>query len=387
MRKWIVGLCLLLAVGSASLLLYAPYLPQLILEGFPALVWSGHGNYATIAGRDEPRNLGITATASTHPLVPELETPFKAKGGKALLVYRAGHLELEHYEAGASAETRFNSYSMAKSLVGALVYKAVAEGKLRSLDMTLGELLPDDRGLGHVSLRALITMRAGIAFDTNGTKLGGVNGDKDADTAPNPFGPLARLHFLGLGAIEGALTVNDAPNQPFNYQNVNTALLGKVLETVYDRPLSDLLGEKVWTPAAAQPALWRQPTPTGMVSAYCCIYATARDWIRVGLFLSENGTAAEPFLPDALWREYMGLDVPLAELEVDHYGAHIRQNVLDRKGQALQGRFTYLMGQGGQLLYLMPQHRLVVYRAGENIPLLHSTLYGAWNSVSQPATN
>jgi hypothetical protein len=48
----------------------------------------------------------------------------------------------------------------------------------------------------------------------------------------------------------------------------------------------------------------------------------------------------------------------------------------------LQGRFTYLLGQGGQTLYLMPQHGLVVYRAGENIQLLHSTLYGAWNSVS-----
>ena len=66
-----------------------------------------------------------------------------------------------------------------------------------------------------------------------------------------------------------------------------------------------------------------------------------------------------------------------------HYGQHIFQDVLDRKGQPLQGAFTYLMGQNGQILYLMPEQGLVVYRAGEKIALLHSTLYGAWNSASQ----
>ena len=54
----------------------------------------------------------------------------------------------------------------------------------------------------------------------------------------------------------------------------------------------------------------------------------------------------------------------------------------DRAGQALQGPFTYLMGQGGQVLYLLPEQQLVVYRAGETVQLLHSTLYGAWNSIS-----
>ena len=57
------------------------------------------------------------------------------------------------------------------------------------------------------------------------------------------------------------------------------------------------------------------------------------------------------------------------------------QNVLDRRGQTLQGSFTYLMGQGCQVLYLTPEHDLVVYRSAENVQLLHSTLYGAWNSL------
>lgn len=80
----------------------------------------------------------------------------------------------------------------------------------------------------------------------------------------------------------------------------------------------------------------------------------------------------------------MGLDVGADELAANHYGQHISQNVLDRPGEALQGPFTYLLGQNGQVLYLMPQHGLVVYRAGERVQLLHSTLYGAWNSLDLP---
>ncbi|GEM_PF-3578677 len=39
------------------------------------------------------------------------------------------------------------------------------------------------------------------------------------------------------------------------------------------------------------------------------------------------------------------------------------------------------MGQNGQILYIMPEKNLVVYRAGERYQLLHSTLYGAWNTI------
>ncbi len=150
MRRVLLGLGLAVVILLGGALAYAPYLPSLALEGFPALTWSGRGAYAEIAGARTPGDLHVSASAATTPLVPELATPFTEKGGKALLVYRDGALALEHYEAGADQTTRFNSFSMAKSLVGALIYRALAEGKLQSLDQTLGELLPDDHGIAHV---------------------------------------------------------------------------------------------------------------------------------------------------------------------------------------------------------------------------------------------
>lgn len=382
-RRLLIVLALVLAGAVTATLAYAPYLPQLVAEGVPPLTWPAPGHFATIQGAETPRDLRIVEAATSRPLSPDLAAAFSDKGGKALLVAHAGRLELERYAPGADAQTRFNSFSMAKSLVGALVYRALAEGKLTNLDQTLGELLPDDRGLAGVTLRSLLLMRSGIAFDRGEGKAGAVSGDKTVDTSANPFGPLARLHFLGLGAIEGGLVSDTNAAPAFSYQNVNTALLGEVLETIYQRGLEELISEKLWRPAGATTAAWRQPAAGRPVSAHCCIYATARDWIRVGQYLTENGTPDAPFLPTPLWREFLGLDVTYAERLPDHYGQHVRQNVLDRAGEALQGPFSYFMGQGGQVLYLLPEQQLVVYRAGETVQLLHSTLYGAWNSISQ----
>lgn len=379
--RWVVGIVAVLAVLTFGALAYAPYLPQLIAEGMPSLVGPGAGQFVSLNGAASARNLSHSVDAARRPLEPALAAAFSDTHGKALLVFRRGVLELEHYADGLGPDTRFNSFSMAKSLVGALIYKALAEEKITGLDQTLGELLPQDKGLKSVTLRALLEMKSGIAFDGEGGKFGSTQSGKD-DTAPNPFGPLARLHFLGLGAIERGLTVTPSENHPFSYQNVNTALLGAVLERLYARPLAELLDEKIWRPAGASTGLWRQPAAATLVSAYCCIYATARDWIRIGLFLNENGGPA-PFLPNALWREYLGLDASIDERHHNRYGAHIRQDILDRSGQELQGPFTYLMGQGGQVLYLMPEQKLVVYRAGEDWQLLHSTLYGAWNSLAR----
>lgn len=387
MRKLILLLLLTLALASLAALAYAPYLPRLAYEGYPPLTWPAHGDFARIEGADMPLRLPSGNAGAQSPLPPELNALFEQSGGKALLVHRAGKLELEHYGPGVSPETKLNSFSIAKSLVGALVFKAVAEGRLASLDMPIGQILPDygDGALRLVSPRALLQMRGGIAFGAGDKVFGDESGAKDIDaTGINPFGPMARLHFLGLAAISGGLTARPPAAQPFSYQNINTALLGALLEKLYERPLASLMAEKIWRQAGAGSALWRQSRANGGVSAYCCIFATARDWVRIGLYLSRNGSRGDPFLPEPLWREFMGTGLDAAALRRGVYGYHIRHDLLDRPGEPLQGSFTYMMGQGGQLLYLMPGQDLIVFRSGERMPLLHTTLYAAWKAIGHP---
>ncbi|MCX2723545.1 serine hydrolase [Roseibium salinum] len=225
-------------------------------------------------------------------------------------------------------------------------------------------------------MRSFLEMRSGLEFEEDGA-------DKQNRLAAyNPFGNLARLHAGGLSAVEGQLAVLPQNRDGFSYQNVNTAVLGRLLSEVYRQPLHDILAQKIWQPAGAAEAFWLRHGEASEVTAYCCLFATPRDWIGVGRFLMENGSRAEPFLRDDLWQEFFGSGLGRQDLVDGSYGLHVRHNILDRQGQALQGPFTYMMGQGGQIVYIMPEKDLVVVRFGEQHSLLHSTLYSAWNSLT-----
>jgi hypothetical protein len=114
-RKWITGLALGVVIFSGSAYGFAPHLSRLLFEGFPAVQWPASGDYAEISGVLAPtdvRHSGLNPNVWAQQL-------FEQYDGKALLVYHEGHLKLEHYASDVSAQAKFNSYSMAKSLVGA----------------------------------------------------------------------------------------------------------------------------------------------------------------------------------------------------------------------------------------------------------------------------
>lgn len=274
MLRFFLWFIYVLAAGVVAALIYAPYLPQMIAEGVPGVIYAGKGHFAELGAGTEPAALAIAPDARSRPLLAPVSDIFAQQKGEALLVYREGKLALEHYADGAGPETKFNSFSMAKSLVGGLVFKAIAEGHIANLDQTLAEFLPEAKGVGSVRLRDLLAMHSGIRFDGGGS-FGSVAG-KAEDTTPNPFGALARLHFTGLAAVAPTLAIDPAKAGQFAYENVNTALLGAVVAKLYGRPLADVLDEKLWRPAGAGAAMWRTRARNDEVSAYCCIYTRSR---------------------------------------------------------------------------------------------------------------
>jgi CubicO group peptidase (beta-lactamase class C family) len=367
----------------------APWLPRYITEGYPAPRWPAAGAHAAIDGVAAPLPL-LTDPSGLAPLSAKARRLLEASDGKALLVYHRGRLKLEHYAADAGPDTRFNSYSMAKSLIGALVLKAHAEERIHSLDDPVGRYLPS---LGDAAVRArpvsaFLAMRSGLDFENGGKKDAAEYPRKLTQVEKfSPFSHLARLHALGLGAVSDELHVDPRRIGRFDYQNVNTAILGALLEKLYGEPLERLLSRQIWRKAGAASAVWRRYDRGQPVSPYCCIYASARDWLRIGLYLAHNGTATEPFLAQPLWREWFGAGVPKERLDGNHYGEHVYHNICDRAGEPLQGRFTFMFGSRGQIVYMKPEDDLVVVRLGEKVPLLHSLLYAAYDSATrQPPT-
>src|SRR3954447_20374137 len=85
---------------------------------------------------------------------------------RAVLVLVDGRPVLERYRGGRP-EDSYDTFSVAKSIVSTLVGIAIAEGKLRGVDVTLAEALPHYRSVmgpqvARTTLRQLLTMTAGL---------------------------------------------------------------------------------------------------------------------------------------------------------------------------------------------------------------------------------
>lgn len=352
-----VGLVFVTAIAAVWLL--APQLFTLAKEGFPSPTWPAPGSYAEVEGATSPMS-----PAPGRPMPEASAASFRDGGGRALLMAQNGQLVIEAYAAGISRDTRLNSYSMVKSLVGAMVLRGVADGKIQSLDDPLSIYLGDDAP--DVSVRQALTM-------TSGLRLGQCPEKPMEDGSFSPFGGLARMHAYGLDAIKAGLHPDPDQKGSFGYASVNTALLGAVLERAYGEPLPDILSREIWRPAGAQTAYWRNYPGGQGVTAYCCLYARPLDWLLVGDYIMDNQD--QMFLPDDLWHEFLMPDLPRDARAKGVYGDHIRHDLLDRAGENIQGPFAYFFGHQGQITYFLPDRRVVAVRFGEQPQLLHSTLY------------
>src|SRR5271168_1328750 len=84
-----------------------------------------------------------------------------------LLVLKDGAVAFEDYELGVRPETRWISFSMAKSVASTLVGAALQQGLIASLDDPLTRYLPQLKGgaYGDVSVRNVMQMASGVKWN------------------------------------------------------------------------------------------------------------------------------------------------------------------------------------------------------------------------------
>jgi CubicO group peptidase (beta-lactamase class C family) len=282
-------------------------------------------------------------------------------GRGALLVWRDGALVGERYFGGADAETRFDSLSMHKTLVALLIGRAIADGAIASVDEPAATYLEEWRGDGRsaITIRQLLTMSAGIERQR---------------LAPEPPYNLETRMLFGDDVWAHALArgVAAAPGTVFHYNNVETQLLGIVLERATGVPYPDYLSKTLWSRIGSQEAiLWGDAK--GRARTYCCMLARPEDWVRVGrLFLDDGKSGRRRILPRA-WMAAARAPSPLnpgygyqlwrgAPAEaMSTAGAGSRTT---RAEPYLVEDLVMLFGFGGQRTYISKRCNLVIVRNG-----------------------
>ena len=179
----------------------------------------------------------------------------------ALLVLRRGALIHEAYFNGFERTSIGTSFSVAKSIVSALVGIALAEGHIASLDDPLTRYLPElaatDARFSNVTLRHLLLMRSGIAFD---------------EGYRSPLSDAARFYLSrDLAARVRALKIEGAPDRIQAYRSGDTQFLGMVLARATGLSLAKYAESRLWQPMGAEfDASWSlDSADAGTAKAFC----------------------------------------------------------------------------------------------------------------------
>lgn len=231
----------------------------------------GDGPVAPLRRAAEPMELTYVWEGRRHRLADYVER----HPVTGLLIARGDVILFEHYREGLTAEDRFLTYSVAKTLTGLLVGTALHEGAIRSLDDNAADYVPELAGTeyGATPIRALLRMRSGIAW--------------------REAGDVERLNReLGTGAV-AALRAFDtraaAPGERFAYSSADSELLGQIVARATGAPLADYLSSRVWRRLGAEAdAVWGADG-AGEELGFCCVAARLRDWARLGLMLAHDG--------------------------------------------------------------------------------------------------
>lgn len=268
----------------------------------------------------------------------------------AFLVVKNDSLVYEEYWDHYEPNSLSNSFSVAKSIVGILVGIAADEGKLNIND-PVGKYLPQFSEGKNSSLliRHLLSMSSGLNWDESYSSL-------FSQTTEAYYGKDLRKQM-------SVLKVEQEPGKVFNYMSCNTEILGLVLEKATGMSISEYASKKLWTRIQAMhQSYWSLDQEGGMEKAYCCFYADARDFARIGQLMLDSGKWKGTTIVSSSFI----LEMTTPKNLVDENGAAVNYYGYQCWLSEINGHpIFYARGILGQYIVVIPDQRMVIVRLGK----------------------
>lgn len=357
LKRLLLGILAFLAVGALVLILtgnahilYGLRHTYLIGKSRPDIDDMGGFNLREIPAQD-PQPWPLSERYGEGQLTEKEDSIARFWESEAYVVIYQDSLFFEQYWGNTDHQTQLNSFSMAKSFTAMAVGAAIDEGLLE-LDAPVNTYLPRfNQGMDSLlTVRHLLQMRSGINF---------------GESYSNPFGYQAKAYYgKDLLKLTQPYHVSIAPGTLWKYEGGNTVILAELVAQVTGKPLATYFGEKIWSPIGAeQPAQWNLDHSDGMEKAFSAVYASARDFARVGLLYQHMGTWKGKQLLDSSYVELSLEPVNTPDVDgnnVAHYG--FQWWLGNYEGHEVHS----CRGMRGQYILSVPNLDLVVVRLGHN---------------------
>ena len=197
-----------------------------------------------------------------------------------LLVVHKGNIVYEKYGLDNDENSRWISFSVAKSVTSMLLGAAIQDGFIGSVEDPITKYLPQLVGSSYenVSIKNLLQMSSGVDWDENYS-----DPESDVSIAAG-FNSTTLLNYLSK------LPINSKPGKLFNYNTGETNLVGDLVRSAINNNLSNYLEQKIWQPFGMESdGSWSLDINHLLELGGCCINATLRDYARIGLFAMHDG--------------------------------------------------------------------------------------------------
>lgn len=314
------------------------------------------------------------AGAPKDQLAQQIDDLFTAPGlgeTRAVVVMANGQLAAERYGPGYDKDTRFVSWSMAKTVTGVLIGMLVSDGLL-ALDepapVPLWRRPGDPRG--EITLRHLLQMRSGLRHTEAG--------DPPYESSEVRMLFLDGRDNMAKWAEEQPLEAE--PGKQFEYSSNTSVILADIAAralTSSEKPearrkaVADYLQVRLFGPLGMT-SMVPEFDASGTLVGGSLMHATARDWAKLGEMLRLKGRApgGEQLVPQR-WVEAMVTPSPASP----HYGF---QTWLNRPisgtptsdhpllpERAPKSLFS-LIGHMGQYVLVSPSQRVTLVRLGHS---------------------
>jgi CubicO group peptidase (beta-lactamase class C family) len=314
------------------------------------------------------------AGAPKDQLARALDDIFTAQGvgeTRAVVVMANGKLAAERYAPGYDKDTRFVSWSMAKTVTGVLIGMLVSDGLLaldKPAPVPLWQRPGDPRA--EITLRHLLQMRSGLRHTEAG--------DPPYESSEVRMLFLDGRDNMARWASEQPLEAE--PGKMFEYSSNTSVILADIAAralTTSDKPearrkaVADYLQQHLFGPLGMT-SMVPEFDASGTLVGGSLMHATARDWAKLGEMLRLKGRApgGEQLVPQR-WVEAMVTPSPASP----HYGF---QTWLNREvpgsepsehplfpDRAPKSLFS-LIGHMGQYVLVSPEQRVTLVRLGHS---------------------
>jgi len=255
---------------------------------------------------------------------------------QALIVSHNSNIILEQYGNGYSKTDFVTSQSIAKAFYAVLFGVAIEKGLLDDLDQPISDYLPEWKNdkRGEITIRNLLEMKSGLfRSDSWNEEM-----------------------FLSRNNLDFALSVElvKEPGEIFEYNNVNTALLGPVIQQIFNASPHEVLKKEILSPLEiTEYGLWKDHALNDIT--FHGIDLAPLDFIKFGQLYAQKGSwEGKQLINKAFMEQSMQ---PISEGPGELYGMHTSIRKMSENKRLLVKE-----GFNGQYLFVIPEENLVAVK-------------------------